>query len=93
MLFYQIPNHGWSQFLADPLMVLRVWEGGMASHGGMIGVGLYTFYYAWKHRVKWVALLDGLAIVAPVGLFSGAWPILSTGNCMGALSRPALPRE
>ena len=93
VLFYQIPNHGWSQFLADPLMVLRVWEGGMASHGGMIGVGLYTFYYAWKHRVKWVALLDGLAIVAPVGCFSGAWPILSTGNCMGALSRPALPRE
>ena len=71
VLFYQIPNHGWSQFLADPLMVLRVWEGGMASHGGMIGVGLYTFYYAWKHRVKWVALLDGLAIVAPVGLFFG----------------------
>lgn len=31
----------------------------------MIGVGLYTFYYAWKHRVKWVALLDGLAIVPP----------------------------
>ena len=56
VLFYQIPNHGWSQFLADPLMALRVWEGGMASHGGMIGVGLYTFYYAWKHRVKWVAL-------------------------------------
>ncbi len=81
VLFYQIPNHGWSQFLADPLMVLRVWEGGMASHGGMIGVGLYTFYYAWKHRVKWVALLDGLAIVAPVGLFfSGAWQFYQRGT-------------
>lgn len=83
VLFYQIPNHGWSQFLADPLMALRVWEGGMASHGGMIGVGLYTFYYAWKHRVKWVALLDGLAIVAPVGLFFGRMANFINGELYG----------
>lgn len=88
MLFYQIPNHGWSQFLADPLMVLRVWEGGMASHGGMIGVGLYTFYYAWKHRVKWVALLDGLAIVAPVGLFFGRMANFINGELYGRIVPP-----
>ena len=68
VLFYQIPNHGWSQFLADPLMVLRVWEGGMASHGGMIGVGLYTFYYAWKHRVKWVAPGSSQGMIFPAEL-------------------------
>ena len=88
VLFYQIPNHGWSQFLADPLMVLRVWEGGMASHGGMIGVGLYTFYYAWKHRVKWVALLDGLAIVAPVGLFFGRMANFINGELYGRVVPP-----
>ena len=88
VLFYQIPNHGWSQFLADPLMVLRVWEGGMASHGGMIGVGLYTFYYAWKHRVKWVALLDGLAIVAPVGLFFGRMANFINGELYGRIVPP-----
>ena len=88
VLFYQIPNHGWSQFLADPLMALRVWEGGMASHGGMIGVGLYTFYYAWKHRVKWVALLDGLAIVAPVGLFFGRMANFINGELYGRIVSP-----
>lgn len=88
VLFYQIPNHGWSQFLADPLMALRVWEGGMASHGGMIGVGLYTFYYAWKHRVKWAALLDGLAIVAPVGLFCGRLANFINGELYGRIVPP-----
>lgn len=87
VLFYQIPNHGWSQFLADPLMVLRVGRG----HGqprGMIGVGLYTFYYAWKHRVKWVALLDGLAIVAPVGLFFGRMANFINGELYGRVVPP-----
>lgn len=88
VLFYQIPNHGLSRFLEDPLMALRVWEGGMASHGGMIGVGLYTFYYAWKHRVKWVALLDGLAIVAPVGLFFGRMANFINGELYGRIVSP-----
>lgn len=69
-------------------MALRVWEGGMASHGGMIGVGLYTFYYAWKHRVKWVALLDGLAIVAPVGLFFGRMANFINGELYGRIVSP-----
>lgn len=86
VLFYQLPNHGLAEFVKDPLMALRVWEGGMASHGGMIGVGLYTFYYAWKHRVKWVAVLDGLAIVAPVGLFFGRMANFINGELYGRLT-------
>ncbi|MBD9269676.1 MAG: prolipoprotein diacylglyceryl transferase [Akkermansia sp.] len=88
VLFYHLPNHGWAHLLEDPFMVLRVWEGGMASHGGMIGVGLYTFYYAWKHRVKWVALLDGLAIVAPVGLFFGRMANFINGELYGRIVPP-----
>lgn len=88
VLFYQLPNCGWSRFWEDPLMVFRVWEGGMASHGGMIGVGLYTFYYAWKHRIKWVALFDGLAIVAPVGLFFGRIANFINGELYGRIVAP-----
>ena len=88
VFFYHLPNHGWAHLLEDPFMILRVWEGGMASHGGMIGVGLYTFYYAWKHRVKWVALLDGLAIVAPVGLFFGRMANFINGELYGRIVPP-----
>jgi phosphatidylglycerol:prolipoprotein diacylglycerol transferase len=43
VLFY-----GWSDLLFDPLYVFRRWDGGMASHGGIIGVGLWLLYYAKK---------------------------------------------
>ncbi len=86
VLFYQIPNHGWSAFMADPLMLFRVWEGGMASHGGIIGVALYTLYYARKHRIQWLALLDGMAIVAPVGLFFGRMANFINGELYGRIA-------
>lgn len=92
VFFYQIPNHGWAEFLADPWMAVRVWEGGMASHGGIIGVALYTFYYAWKHRVAWVAVLDGLAIVAPVGLFFGRMANFINGELYGRIVSPGSSR-
>lgn len=44
--FYWLPEKGLDGFLADPSWVFRVWEGGMASHGGMIGVILVSYFYA-----------------------------------------------
>ena len=71
ILFYQIPKDnfaGWSELLADPLMVFRVWDGGMASHGGILGLMIFTFVYARKHKVSWTAVGDGLCVVAPIGI-------------------------
>ncbi len=36
----------WNEFMEDPLILLRVWEGGMASHGGFIGVCIAILWYA-----------------------------------------------
>lgn len=85
-LFYQIPNEGMDAFLADPWAVFRVWEGGMASHGGMIGVLLYTWWYARRHKVSWLAITDGLAIVAPVGLFFGRVANFINGELFGRVT-------
>lgn len=69
ILFYQIPKaNGWSQLLDDPLMVFRVWDGGMASHGGILGLVFFTFYYARKQKVSWTGVGDGLCVVAPIGI-------------------------
>src|SRR5207248_9112109 len=45
VLFYK------PEMLRQPLSILRVWEGGMASHGGMIGILALTFYYARRHKL------------------------------------------
>ena len=47
----------------------EVWKGGMASHGGILGLVIYTFYFARKHKLSWTSIGDSLVTVAPVGLF------------------------
>jgi len=57
------------EMLREPLSILRVWEGGMSSHGGMFGLLAFTFYYAHRHKISWMNLGDNLVVTAPIGLF------------------------
>jgi phosphatidylglycerol:prolipoprotein diacylglycerol transferase len=70
-------------FLQDPLFVFRVWEGGMASHGGMLGVLAVLGWYSWKKKVSFWNLTDGLALVAPIGLFFGRIANFINGELWG----------
>ena len=51
--------------------VLAVNEGGMASHGGMIGIVVATFLFARKYSLNGLYLLDLLCVIGPVGVFFG----------------------
>ena len=65
-LFYDLPG-----FLADPLEIVRVWEGGMSFHGGLLGVLIATFLYARKLDIHFFTLSDFIAPLVPIGL--GVW--------------------
>ena len=81
--FYWLPEHGLHGLLHDPTWVIRVWEGGMASHGGILGVILTAIWYAWRHKLSAVRLIDGLAIVSPIGLFFGRVANFINGELYG----------
>ena len=81
--FYWLPRVGASGFLADPLWVLRLWEGGMSAHGGMVGVFFVTLAYAYRHKLSFARVADGVAIVAPVGLFCGRVANFINGELYG----------
>jgi phosphatidylglycerol:prolipoprotein diacylglycerol transferase len=66
VLFYQ-PGY----YLTHPLEILKIWEGGMAFHGGFLGVVLAGVWFARRHRIAPLALADAFALVAPVGLLLG----------------------
>lgn len=89
VLFYQLLDSPESRHavLSDPLSILRVWEGGMASHGGILGLVIFTWFYARKKRVAWTALGDGLCVVAPVGLFFGRMANFVNGELYGRVDR------
>ena len=71
------------EMLREPLSILRVWEGGMSSHGGMIGLLAFTFYYARRHKISWTNLGDNLGVSAPLGLFFGRCANFINGELYG----------
>lgn len=77
VLFYK------PEMLREPLSIFRVWEGGMSSHGGMVGLLAFTFYYAWRHKMSWTNLGDNLVVTAPIGLFFGRVANFINGELYG----------
>jgi phosphatidylglycerol:prolipoprotein diacylglycerol transferase len=72
--------------LRDPLSILRVWEGGMSSHGGMLGLILVTLYYSRRHHIPWTNLGDNLVVGAPFGLFFGRCANFINGELYGRVT-------
>ena len=83
--FYWLPAHGLSGLWEDPLWVFRVWEGGMASHGGILAVLTVAIIYAYRNKWRLAALCDGLAIVAPIGLCFGRIANFINGELYGRI--------
>jgi phosphatidylglycerol---prolipoprotein diacylglyceryl transferase len=71
------------EMLRAPLSILRVWEGGMSSHGGMIGLLAFTIYFARRHKISWTNLGDNLVVTAPLGLFFGRCANFINGELYG----------
>jgi len=74
------------EMLREPLSILRVWEGGMSSHGGMLGVVLFSLYYARRHKVSWTNLGDNLVVAVPIGLFLGRCTYFINGELYGRIA-------
>ncbi|GFO71852.1 phosphatidylglycerol--prolipoprotein diacylglyceryl transferase [Bathymodiolus japonicus methanotrophic gill symbiont] len=66
IIFYNFP-----QFIDNPLILFKVWEGGMSFHGGLLGVIIAMWVSARKNQCTMLALTDFIAPVVPVGLFFG----------------------
>lgn len=58
-------------FLAHPLEIPAVWQGGMSFHGGLLGVAIAGLWYARRHRLYIPSLADLLALCVPPGLLLG----------------------
>ncbi|WP_242104675.1 MULTISPECIES: prolipoprotein diacylglyceryl transferase [unclassified Lysobacter] len=66
VLFY-----AFGDFLANPLMLFKVWEGGMSFHGGLLGVAAAVFWWARKRRLHVFDVIDFVAPLVPPGLGLG----------------------
>jgi len=81
MLLYDL-----SAFLSNPLLVLKINQGGMASHGGFAGVTLALLWFARKHQYPLLRLGDIICTVAPLGLMFGRIANFINGELWGKVS-------
>ena len=73
-------------FISNPLNIIKVWEGGMSFHGGLIGVIIGTYLFSIKRKVAIFFLLDVIACVAPIGIFLGRIANFINGELVGKVS-------
>ncbi|MQT31138.1 prolipoprotein diacylglyceryl transferase [Pseudomonas helleri] len=81
VLFYDL-----SAYIANPLLIFEVWKGGMAFHGGLIGVMLATWWFGKRNGKSFFQILDFIAPVVPIGLGAGRIGNFINGELWGKAS-------
>lgn len=71
------------EFFKRPWMFFQLWDGGMASHGGIAGVAAVIYYYARKKNYNWIGIGDNMVSVAPIGIFFGRIANFINGELYG----------
>ncbi|WP_309624825.1 prolipoprotein diacylglyceryl transferase [Methylibium sp.] len=86
VLFYK-PGY----YAANPLEIFAVWKGGMAFHGGMLGVIAAMLVFARTRKRSWMEVTDLIAPCVPTGLASGRIGNFINGELWGRAADPSLP--
>lgn len=86
VLFYK-PGY----YASHPLEVFEVWKGGMAFHGGLLGVLVAMAVFARMRGRRWLEVTDLIAPCVPTGLASGRIGNFINGELWGRAADPSLP--
>lgn len=78
--------YNFDEFVREPWILFLLWKGGMASHGGILGVILFTLWYAKKHRISWTGLGDTVVCGAPLGILLGRLANFINGELYGRIT-------
>lgn len=81
ILFYNLPF-----YLAEPLKIFAIWEGGMSFHGGLIGSVLGGIIYCRRKKLDFMTMSDIAALTAPVGLMFGRIGNFINGELYGRVT-------
>jgi phosphatidylglycerol:prolipoprotein diacylglycerol transferase len=73
-------------FINNPLEIFKIWQGGMAFHGGLLGVTLAMILFARRHAIPVLKVSDRVSMVLPIGLFLGRLSNFINGELIGRVS-------
>lgn len=75
----------------DPMALVRLWDGGMSFHGGLIGVVIAVGWVCWRNRLSFLRVIDYVAVGVPFGMFFGRLANFINGELWGRVAGPDLP--
>ncbi|MCG1041564.1 prolipoprotein diacylglyceryl transferase [Mycetohabitans sp. B8] len=78
-------------YLAHPVDIFKVWEGGMSFHGGFLGVTLAMVVFAYQRNRTWLQVTDFVAPMVPIGLAAGRFGNFINGELWGRVTAPNAP--
>ena len=79
------------QLFAHPVELLKLWEGGMSFHGGLMGVTAAIAWVTWRDKLSFLRVCDYIAPCAPVGLMLGRMANFVNGELWGRVAGPGVP--
>jgi phosphatidylglycerol---prolipoprotein diacylglyceryl transferase len=79
--------YAWDLLVADPLYIFKLWEGGMASHGGIVGLFAGAWWFAWRRKRSLLVLCDAVCASAPIGVIFGRVANFVNGELWGRPTR------
>jgi phosphatidylglycerol:prolipoprotein diacylglycerol transferase len=85
VLFY-----GFEQLLRDPLFIVRIWDGGMSFHGGLLGTAAAMWWFARQTRRSLLQVGDFVAPLVPIGLGLGRLGNFANTELPGRATESAL---
>lgn len=74
------------QLLINPGQLIKLWEGGMSFHGGLIGCTLAMAWVSWRGRLNFIRVCDYVAVAVPFGLFFGRLANFVNGELWGRVA-------
>lgn len=83
VFFYQAAH-----YLAYPMDILKVWQGGMSFHGGLLGVLFAMWLFGRRKHIHFAAIADTVAPLVPLGLASGRIGNFINGELWGRITAP-----
>lgn len=81
--FYTGGNTGIPSLWAHPGELIKLWEGGMSFHGGLIGVLLAVVWVCWRGKLPFLRVMDYVAVNVPVGMMLGRLANFINGELWG----------
>lgn len=81
VLFYR-PDH----YLFHPIEIIKIWQGGMSFHGGLLGVVTAIIWFSRRNKLSVISVGDTVAVAVPIGLFFGRLANFINGELFGRVS-------